>query len=127
MLSVLPRDWNVEKSTIICDEPSSAETLSMTVRDGDIIIVGTDGLWANVYPHEIESWFSNEEEYALSRKSVSYLSRFICERAIRKSSDPFVDDDQIPFVGEAQRFGVYWSGGQVDDITVLVSRVRSSS
>ena len=111
---------------MICDEPSSAETTTMKVKDGDIIVVGTDGLWANVHPCEIESWFiTNKEDNTLHRKSVSYLSRFICEQAVRKSSDPYVDDSSIPFVAEAEKFGVYWSGGQVDDITVLVSRVSS--
>jgi serine/threonine protein phosphatase PrpC len=111
----------VKGSTVVCNQPAEADVVTMPVQRGDLIIAATDGVWANMHFDELKDMLLNDN--VLEKKSVSYISRLICEAVIRKSTDPFVNDSSIPFIKQAELFGLYWSGGQIDDITVVVSRV----
>lgn len=46
---------NAESSGFLSDSPDSAETTSFVVREGDLIVVATDGLFDNMPTHLIEN------------------------------------------------------------------------
>ncbi|KAF8575553.1 protein serine/threonine phosphatase 2C [Ramaria rubella] len=104
------------------DSPRHAATYSSQLRGGDIILVYTDGLADNVYPSEISSIVSlvmrqasNEEQQAqdLADRLVEYAR--ICMFKKTKVS---------PFEKSASREGIYFRGGKIDDVTVVVAVVE---
>lgn len=101
------------------DRPDDAELLSFPVQHGDLVILGTDGLFDNVDEKRIckviETALAVADEPKLT---LSTLARFIAADAFRTSQDP---NAITPFtIGSRYRY----RGGKPDDITVVVSRVH---
>lgn len=92
-----------------------------SVSPGDVIVAGTDGLFDNLYNHEIAtivgaavtSGFSPE----LTAQKIAALVR-------RRAQDR---KRQTPFSTAAQQAGFSYYGGKLDDITVIVSYVSGST
>jgi protein phosphatase PTC7 len=99
------------------DQPEHGDSYKYTLKDGDIVIVGTDGLFDNLYDDAIISLLnkkSNAQEMAqaLSREAYS----------ISKSHSA-----NTPFSRCAQQAGYYFQGGKEDDITVIVAQYKDPS
>lgn len=104
------------------DRPDDAELLSFPVQHGDLVILGTDGLFDNIDAKRIckiiETAIAVADE---SKLTLSTLARFIAADAFRTSQDP---NAITPFtIGSRYRY----RGGKPDDITVVVSRVLTSA
>ncbi|KZP11994.1 hypothetical protein FIBSPDRAFT_898576 [Athelia psychrophila] len=106
------------------DPPSDAAAYETKLRDGDIIIAYTDGLSDNVFPSEMISICSlvarsggseDEQVQTMADRMVDYAQKCMSNR--RRVS---------PFEKEAAREGMYFRGGKVDDVTVLVAMVREA-
>ncbi|KAF7968268.1 hypothetical protein HWV62_31055 [Athelia sp. TMB] len=106
------------------DPPSDAATFETKLRDGDIVIAYTDGLSDNVFPSEMISICSlvarsrgseDEQVQAMADRMVDYAQKCMSNR--RRVS---------PFEKEAAREGMYFRGGKIDDVTVLVAMVREA-
>lgn len=104
------------------DSPKMAATYTSQLRGGDIIIAYTDGLADNVFSTEISSivslvmrQYSTEEQQAqdLADRLVEFAR--ICMFKKNKVS---------PFENNATREGVFYRGGKVDDVTVIVAIVE---
>ncbi|EOX91153.1 Phosphatase 2C family protein [Theobroma cacao] len=103
------------------DLPSSGQVFRIPVLPGDVIVAGTDGLFDNLYNNEVtaavvhalRSGFSPE----VTAKQIAALAR---ERAVDKHQ-------QTPFAKAALDAGFRYYGGKLDDITVVVSYVTSST
>lgn len=104
------------------DSPQQAQEYSSQLRGGDIIIAYTDGLSDNVHATEISQITSlvmrqglNEERSAqdLADRLVEYAR--ICM---------FKKDKVSPFQMNAAREGIFFRGGKVDDVTVVVAIVE---
>ncbi|KAK8685980.1 hypothetical protein V6N13_125008 [Hibiscus sabdariffa] len=103
------------------DLPSSGQVFRIPVLPGDVIVAGTDGLFDNLYNNEItaavvhglRAGFSPQ----LTAKQIATLAR---RRAVDKNR-------QTPFAKAAQDAGFRYYGGKLDDITVVVSYIASSS
>ncbi|KAI3924355.1 hypothetical protein MKW98_032556 [Papaver atlanticum] len=111
---------------IYSDRPSSADILEFKeVMSGDVIVMGTDGLFDNLYTSEIEKIIVDAEEEATSRGGKidpNKVAQTLAEFALKKSLDP---DNPTPFA-EAQKENYILgkgTGGKVDDITGIVSYV----
>ncbi|XP_065034790.1 probable protein phosphatase 2C 1 isoform X3 [Musa acuminata AAA Group] len=121
-----------------CPYQLSSEKIGQTYQDamvctvelmeGDIVVMGSDGLFDNVFDHEIISTVSGSPEVAEAAKILANL-------ASNHSKDPNFDS---PYSMEARSrgFDVPWwkkilgrklTGGKLDDITVIVGRIISSS
>ncbi|KAL3525413.1 hypothetical protein ACH5RR_013785 [Cinchona calisaya] len=99
------------------DLPSSGQVFKISVSPGDVIVAGTDGLFDNLYNHEITtivgaavtSGFSPE----VTAQKIAALARHRAQDRKR----------QTPFSTAAQEAGFSYYGGKLDDITVVVSYI----
>tara|TARA_Y100000996_G_scaffold311707_1_gene248058 strand:- start:53 stop:802 length:750 start_codon:yes stop_codon:yes gene_type:complete len=97
------------------DRPEDAQEYSMELEKGDIIVMGSDGLFDNLWPKQILSYF---DDHSLNPKVNSQeLAGLAYEESQKK-------DNFVPFFQRAkdarQPFATY-RGGKEDDITVIVS------
>ena len=131
--------WNcpLQLGTGSGDRPSDAEVDRIDVEDGDVMVVGTDGLFDNLSLEEIARICSDDAANAdsavsapfppspaspASAASVDALARRLCEAAHAASRDPVRD---TPFSRNCRQHGKHHKGGKVDDISVVVVRFRA--
>lgn len=110
------------------DLPEDAELYSLCVQEGDLIILGTDGVFDNLHIHEIIQ-LANEAvspaEAAASHGSntptdPASLATAIVRAAYHRSLDR---DARTPFGDHARQAGLYHRGGKMDDITCVCAWV----
>eukprot|EP00262_Sarcandra_glabra_P011667 TRINITY_DN2850_c0_g1_i2.p1 TRINITY_DN2850_c0_g1~~TRINITY_DN2850_c0_g1_i2.p1 ORF type:complete len:198 (+),score=36.42 TRINITY_DN2850_c0_g1_i2:347-940(+) len=120
-----------------CPYQLSSEMIGQTFRDamvcklelieGDTIVMGSDGLFDNVFAHEIVSTISRYKDVAEAAKALADL-------ASNHSRDVNFDS---PYSLEARSrgydvslwkkiLGMKLTGGKLDDITVVVGQIVSS-
>jgi protein phosphatase PTC7 len=89
---------------------------SLEVEPRDLLILGSDGLWDNLFDWEILNLLGNN-----STTSPSGIAEIIGQQAYFNSkaetAGPFQEAVHQAYP-EAQ-----WRGGKVDDITVLTARI----
>lgn len=99
------------------DRPKSAEVFKMEMKPGDLIIVGTDGLFDNLYPRNIEDI---AKLVILSGGDPEQAAWAIAEHAYYNS----VDETAVtPFTEDSWMAGKEYVGGKKDDITVIVAQI----
>ena len=112
------------------DRPDCAVEVKIDVADGDVIVVGTDGLFDNLFAHKVEKILRRD---LLAKKGLGLvddemelqnLANFIANSALYNS---FKRIGESPFSEAAQRAGKFHSGGKIDDITVIVAKIVMSS
>ncbi|XP_021720978.1 probable protein phosphatase 2C 1 isoform X3 [Chenopodium quinoa] len=97
---------------------------SVKLEEGDIVVMGSDGLFDNVYDREIASTVASNSDVAEAAKALARLAR-------DHSKDISFDS---PYSSEARTKGIDvpdWkkllgmrlTGGKLDDITVVVGEV----
>ena len=90
---------------------------SVEVRQGDVIIVGTDGLLDNVFEDEMMAAVTLLKEQGDSGQTVAEgLARLACLNA-------GLEEGNSPFAKGAREAGMAYSGGKIDDITVMIAFV----
>jgi len=102
------------------DTPELSDIKKCDLEDGDFVVIGTDGLFDNLYDENIldiiksKNWNNNE----------SGLAEAIAKKAYEVSKLPEV---KIPFNDMAELYYgmTCWDNGKQDDITVLVVRYYS--
>ncbi|KAK6591217.1 PP2C like phosphatase [Cryptosporidium xiaoi] len=128
-----------ESQNLVCDDPELSQLLDIKVKEGDMIIIGTDGLFDNLFDFEITSIAGlsySPIESKLFYKNLNnatspmLISKALALSAYHKSLDPFT---KTPFANQAKKFysgdknslicNQTFSGGKEDDITVLVAWV----
>ena len=101
------------------DSPSLAEEFEVVVEAGDIVDAGTDGLFDNLHPAEIEDIVS----LCLRQHNMPELLAWTMAKVAReKSLNEWTDS---PFAMAAYDAGVEHLGGKYDDITVVVAYILS--
>lgn len=124
---------------LACDDPELSQLLEVPLKEGDMVILGTDGLFDNLFDFEITSVSGlsfSPIESKLFYKCLDYtttpmvMAKSIALSAYYKSLDPF---SKTPFANQAKRFhsggrnsllaSQSFSGGKEDDISVLVAWV----
>ncbi|KAF5180768.1 phosphatase PTC7-like protein [Thalictrum thalictroides] len=103
------------------DLPSSGEVFNVPVVSGDVIIAGTDGLFDNLYNNEVTAVVVHAVRAGLAPQVTAQK---IAALARQRAQD---SDRQTPFSTAAQDAGFRYYGGKLDDITVVVSYITSSS
>uniref|UniRef100_A0A0A9CWE6 Protein phosphatase n=1 Tax=Arundo donax TaxID=35708 RepID=A0A0A9CWE6_ARUDO len=103
------------------DLPSSAQVFHFEVAPGDVIVAGTDGLFDNLYNNEITGVVVEALRVGLTPQAAAQkIAALARQRATDKNR-------QSPFAAAAQEAGYRYYGGKLDDITVVVSYVKSAS
>eukprot|EP00798_Chlamydomonas_sp_ICE-L_P000018 gene18-12831_t len=103
------------------DMPDAADRGSFEVQPGDIIVLGTDGLWDNCFPEEITSVINYCQQGGMDAvKSSQVMAHYARHRAADTKY-------ASPFAYSAFQSGLAYLGGKMDDITVLVAYVQQAS
>lgn len=115
-LAVAP---TVLEGMVLSDSPQSAETSSYNVKEGDIILLGTDGLFDNMHEEMILKQIAKLKDHR--KESMQKIANSIAQEAHKLAFDPSY---MSPFAQSANANGYdYVKGGKPDDITVLLARV----
>lgn len=94
-------------------------------QENDLIIVGTDGLYDNLYNKDIITTiteFEKANEDLSSPDAMQKLADILAEKTFETSKQK---SRMVPFGRNAKKHGLRWAGGKKDDITVLIARVIS--
>ncbi|KAJ4950357.1 hypothetical protein NE237_027189 [Protea cynaroides] len=105
------------------DDPSELiEGYKIDLDEGDVVVTATDGLFDNLYEQEIALIVSKSLEANLKPKEVAELLANGAQEMGRSASV------RSPFADAAQAAGYSgYTGGKLDDVTVIVSFVQRSS
>lgn len=103
------------------DLPSSGQVFMIPVVPGDVIVAGTDGLFDNLYNNEITAVVVEGLSSGLGpQETAQQIAALARERALDRKR-------RTPFSRAAQEAGYSYFGGKLDDTTVVVSFVTSST
>ncbi|KAF6147386.1 hypothetical protein GIB67_003284 [Kingdonia uniflora] len=100
-----------------CNRPNSAQSMKVMVQPGDIIVAGTDGLFDNLFKHEIAGYIVSGVKDGMDPEILAWT---LAERALYKSQDIHC---ATPYMLDGEAVGHYHEGGKKDDITVIVAYV----
>jgi protein phosphatase PTC7 len=96
------------------DIPNNSDSYKFSLRDGDIVVMGTDGLFDNLFDESIVS--------VLNQKSgAQEMAQALSKEAYCISKSPTVT---TPFSRAANEAGFNFHGGKEDDITVIVAEYK---
>ncbi|KAI3389899.1 hypothetical protein SNEBB_008957 [Seison nebaliae] len=124
-------DWRVAAAAIdngaLSDHPNMAEERSFQVMNGDVVLLGTDGLWDNLSNEMILKQISVLKEIeSITSKELRYVAQNIATEAWNRGLDP---DYMSPFSKAAcNAYGRNdICGGKPDDITVMLAYVTTNT
>ena len=88
----------------------------MELQVGDTVVVGTDGFLDNVFDLEKAAAVSvfKGDNAQIMAEQLADLARINAN----------LTDGDSPFAASARAAGKAWSGGKMDDITVIVAQVK---
>ncbi|CAD6250167.1 unnamed protein product [Miscanthus lutarioriparius] len=105
-----------------CNRLADADVGEVAAKEGDIVILGTDGLFDNVFDDEIERIVRMGTALGFAPENMAeVMAGFACEAAS-------CDDRDTPYSSLACRTqpgNAYFTGGKPDDITVVVVYIVS--
>ncbi|XP_061970981.1 probable protein phosphatase 2C 80 [Populus nigra] len=101
--------------------PSGAQVTTLPVEAGDVIVAGTDGLFDNLYPRQIEELVRTKIEGGSDPQDVAWAvaGQAYCTSMDREAFTPFTEG--------SLEAGKSSAGGKEDDITVIVSCIVDDS
>ncbi|KAA8528218.1 hypothetical protein F0562_035531 [Nyssa sinensis] len=99
-----------------CDHPSVAQVFKIAVKPGDVVVVGTDGLFDNMFANHIEEIAKLVIQKGAGPEQVAWT---IAEHAYYNSVDGTAT---TPFTQMSLMAGKEHLGGKVDDITTFSMR-----
>ncbi|KAI8994768.1 phosphatase 2C-like domain-containing protein [Pilobolus umbonatus] len=130
-LTVVP-DTYPNRDELVIDLPKDADTKSFFLKDGDLILLATDGYFDNMYAEETLEIINDGLKPILEQSSeegshdetvtatIRSLAKTLTDKARRQSLNP---KRLSPWAKAAQAHGSNYRGGKVDDITCIVTLV----
>ncbi|KAH7669096.1 Protein-serine/threonine phosphatase protein [Dioscorea alata] len=102
------------------DDFTRAQLIEVAVKTGDIVVLGTDGLFDNVFSHEIEDLIRNKKKLIAEPKKLA--------TEIAKMAKGFSKEwsKVTPYSIAKSKDGKISIGGKQDDITVVVLNIVAS-
>ncbi|XP_075154607.1 protein phosphatase PTC7 homolog [Haematobia irritans] len=104
---------------VLSDSPDAADTLSFPVKEGDVILVATDGVFDNV-PETLLLDVLKEVEGVTDPVKLQMTANSL---ALMARSLSFDSEFISPFAINARRNNINATGGKPDDITVVLATV----
>ncbi|CAH0475012.1 unnamed protein product [Peronospora belbahrii] len=104
------------------DEPGMGEVYDLEAQEGDVIVLGTDGLLDNLFPKQIASLLDTilPSTPELDQQCMEKVALFIAHTAHTAAKSA---KTKTPFAIAAHEAGYKYLGGKMDDITVITSLV----
>lgn len=99
------------------DSPGSGARVSVEVREGDVVVLATDGVTDNVFDDELLALVNKGTELHASEAEIAAQ---LAGLASRKANSPVA---ATPFASAVAKLGHEFAGGKLDDITVVVAFV----
>lgn len=126
-LTVVPETYP-NRDELVTDLPKDADRKSFFLKDGDLILLATDGYFDNMYSEEtlelindgMKPVIENNDDNELVTATIRGLAKTLTDRARRLSLNP---KRLSPWAKAAQAHGSNYRGGKVDDITCIVTLV----
>nr|BAU61579.1 serine/threonine phosphatase, family 2C [Gonium pectorale] len=111
--------YQIGSADSMSDSPSSAQRFVVALQQGDLIVLGTDGLWDNCFDEEVASVL----KYCGDRSmDVAKMAQVLAHYARHRASD---SKFASPFAYAAFQAGYAYMGGKMDDITVIVCQAEA--
>ncbi|KAG2492655.1 hypothetical protein HYH03_009070 [Edaphochlamys debaryana] len=110
--------YQIGSADSMSDHPSAAQRFEVTVQPGDLVVLGTDGLWDNCFDEEVASVLKYCGE---QRMEVAKMAQVLAHYARHRASD---SKFASPFAYAAFQAGYAYMGGKMDDITVVICAVQ---
>ena len=106
------------------DRPEDALQSVVALKAGDVVVVGTDGLFDNLSEEDAVQ-IAGEVRKQLEGKCAGEVARRLANelgrRAFQNSMDKWIETPYSKAATDA--FDMVYSGGKKDDITIIVSVV----
>jgi len=118
------------------ETPQDASLIRVTVEEGDLLVLATDGLFDNLHEQAVlevvdacvaesvcgsgKGSSSSEGGVQAGALDVEVLATRLAEHARSASLDPSVDS---PFALLAKEHDIMWGGGRPDDITIIAGMI----
>ena len=99
------------------DRPEHGARELLEVRDGDLILMATDGVFDNLFDDEIAALLAPP---LASGDSAQQLAEHVARSAVAAAVHP---TRRTPFAASARAHGYKHDGGKLDDVTVVCVRV----
>jgi len=109
---------------VIQDKPSDAETTTLPIQQGDVIVMATDGLFDNVFQDQIVNRLQGINQDAPTYEELKSAADTLASDARTRSLD---ETYMSPFAVKALNYGLNVRGGKLDDITVLLASVMNDT
>jgi protein phosphatase PTC7 len=105
----------------VADKPQDCMLASIPVVRGDIVIMGTDGLWDNLFDREIAN-VALQHQRASSAPNPAALVRELASSAYLRSRDRSAF---TPYSFAASEwFDMVYNGGKPDDISIVTAFIE---
>ncbi|KAI8903414.1 phosphatase 2C-like domain-containing protein [Powellomyces hirtus] len=110
------------------DSPKDAQTFSVKIQEDDIVILGSDGMFDNVFDDDIVEIIRSVVQSSGTRNRTSVDPQKISDALLRRAREVAEDSRYAssPFQTRAIQEGMYYQGGKMDDVTVLAGVIRLS-
>lgn len=104
------------------DKPSDGSYDIVPIKEGDVIISGTDGLWDNMWNADIEKVISENLTKSMPKTKIMQLIADLLAKTSNKNGKD--QSFKSPFSDEcSKKSGQKYIGGKLDDVTVVASYV----
>jgi len=104
------------------DTPDQSDEGEINLENGDIIIMGTDGLFDNVFDDDLVSRCIEQKENTNDKKKI--VSTCVMELCKYAQNISISRTAETPFGFNAARAALNWPGGKEDDITVVAIQYK---
>jgi hypothetical protein len=108
--------------TVSKDTPKDTQSFVVKIQEGDIVILGSDGLFDNVFDEEIVDIVEAYTKAKVIDSDPQMMADALLKRAREVAEDSRFASS--PFQSRAIQEGFYYQGGKIDDMTVLVGVIR---
>lgn len=107
------------------DSPKDAQEFNVKIEEGDIVILGTDGMFDNVFDEDVVAIVQSYLR-SVGGQPNSLEPQQLTDALLRRAREVAEDTRyaSCPFQSRAIDEGVYYQGGKMDDITVVVGIVK---
>lgn len=121
--SPMVHGFNFPLQIVRGDDPTELiERYKIDLDEGDVIVTATDGLFDNLYEQEIASIVTKSLQ---TRMRLQDIAKFLATSAQEVGQST---SRRSPFADAVEASGyVGYTGGKLDDVTVIVSHVQKKS